>query len=381
MPLSLALVKQKYSSYGGAEKIISAAVKALDQNDDIRVSILARSWKLEPGLASANFQTIRCNPPYIGRAMRDKTFAFSVSRHLNKFDLVQAHEPLPGAHIYRAGSGLHVQWLQQMTRDLSEGEKQKIFKANKHKTPINLERKMLEHQSLKAVIAISPMVVKNIAETYPDFDHSKVRLIWNGVDHQVFSPSSRGRRRSESRSKFAILDSQKALLMLGSGWHRKGVMNALAFLTKLPRDVILLVAGKESNMSPYKEAALSLGLDSMRLRWVGATSDPAELYAAADLFVFPSLYDQFGNAALEAMACGLPVVVSSTSGVCALVSDGINGFVRNWWEPLEWVDPIMACLERSEAMGECSYEVSMAFTFERMVKDWSNLYRDVLPCS
>jgi len=379
MTLSLALVKQKYSAYGGAEKVISSAITALQVHEDIKVSILARSWDREALAGCSNCRMIRCNPPYIGRAMRDNSFFREVSKYLQSFDLVQAHEPMPGAHIYRAGSGLHAQWLLQLTRDMPEKQKREIFEAKKNKVPIMLERKMFEHSSLKAVIAISPMVVKNIAETYPEFDQSKVKLIWNGVNHEAFSPRLRNERRHLSLARYGILGGQKVLLMLGSGWHRKGVANALLFLGRLPSNVILMVAGKESSIGRYREMAQDLGIDPVRLRWIGATSDPMELYAAADLFIFPSLYDQFGNAALEAMACGLPIVISSTAGACDLVSDGKDGFIRNWWEPYEWVEPIMTCLDNAESMGANAYAKSLSFTFGNMINNWIDLYRDVGP--
>ena len=378
MTIYLAIVKQKYSAFGGAEKVISAAVEAFAQSADVKVTILARSWTDGTLGTFPRCEVVRCNPPYVGRSWRERSFVWSVSRRLKHYDLVQAHDPLPGAHIYRAGSGLHQQWLKQMTRDVSVKERQEVFAAKRNRLTIQFERSMFEHPALRAVIANSAMVVADIAELYPDFDQSRVHLIWNGVNHAKFSPELRLSRRARNRQALQLGAQERALLVLGSGWHRKGVETALRALTKLPSNVCLLVAGKESRPGRYQELARDLGIADSRLRWIGPTSDPLNLYAAADVFLVPSLYDQMPNASLEAMACGLPLVVSSTSGTRDLIHDGQQGFVRDWWEPDDWIDPIVECLASAESMGVRAQQAVLPFSFERMIREWRHLYGTLL---
>ena len=378
MTISLAIVKQKYSAFGGAEKVISAAVEAFAQSADVKVTILARSWTDGTLGTFPRCEVVRCNPPYVGRSWRERSFVWSVSRRLKHYDLVQAHDPLPGAHIYRAGSGLHQQWLKQMTRDVSVKERQEVFAAKRNRLTIQFERSMFEHPALRAVIANSAMVVADIAELYPDFDQSRVHLIWNGVNHAKFSPELRLSRRARNRQALQLGAQERALLVLGSGWHRKGVETALRALTKLPSNVCLLVAGKESRPGRYQELARDLGIADSRLRWIGPTSDPLNLYAAADVFLVPSLYDQMPNASLEAMACGLPLVVSSTSGTRDLIHDGQQGFVRDWWEPDDWIDAIVECLASAESMGVRAQQAVLPFSFERMIREWRHLYGTLL---
>jgi UDP-glucose:(heptosyl)LPS alpha-1,3-glucosyltransferase len=69
-----------------------------------------------------------------------------------------------------------------------------------------------------------------------------------------------------------------------------------------------------------------LGIEA-RVRFFGGQQDVRPFYAAADVFCLPTLYDPFPNAALEALACGLPVVTSTTSGVAELIQPGTNGHV------------------------------------------------------
>lgn len=382
MPFSLAIVKQKYLAFGGAEKVINEAIKSFQANQAIDLTILARSWTLPPDHQIApNCRVVRCNPPFLGRAMRARSFVRAVSKQIPRFDLVQAHEPIPGAHIYRAGSGLHRQWLKQLARGQAADQQAKLFRQRKHRAVLELEQQMFENPSLRAVIANSQMVVDDLVELYPDFDKSRIHLIWNGVNHQLFSPELRLAARAGSRENLGISTHAKVLLLLGSGWHRKGVSTALEFLARLPESVMLLIAGKESHPKRYRRYAESLGISAERLRWIGPTSTPLQLFAAADLFIQPSMYDQMPNASLEAMACGLPVVVSQSSGTRDLVTEGVGGFVRDWFAPADWVDPVLQCLEYSEQMGQASYQRVLPLTFERMLAEWMGLYRELLGSS
>jgi UDP-glucose:(heptosyl)LPS alpha-1,3-glucosyltransferase len=378
MSIELAIVKQKYAPYGGAERVISAAVEALAANRDIHVSILCRSWPNKTTCTLNNCRIIRCNPPYLGKTMRESSFIKAVTRHIPKYDLVQAHEAVPGAHLYRAGSGLHEQWLMELTRELPAEEKREILAAKRNRATIDLERSTLEDPNLRAVIANSAMVVQDIARLFPNFDSSKIHLIWNGVNHSKFSPQLRLVRRSQARTRLGLKDINEVLLLFGSGWHRKGVSTALRALARLPSHVVLILAGKESHMKRYQRLSSELGIDQERLRWIGPCSDPLSLYAAADLFILPSLYDQMPNVALEAMACGLPVVVSSTSGTRDLITDGEQGFVCDWWSPKEWVEPILQCLSERTLMGEKAFETALPFSFDRMIQEWINIYSKLL---
>jgi UDP-glucose:(heptosyl)LPS alpha-1,3-glucosyltransferase len=65
------------------------------------------------------------------------------------------------------------------------------------------------------------------------------------------------------------------------------------------------------------------------VRFAGSVSDVRPYYAAADSFLLATLYDPFPNAALEAMASGLPIVTTSRCGVSELVVEGESGFVRD----------------------------------------------------
>ena len=122
-------------------------------------------------------------------------------------------------------------------------------------------------------------------------------------------------------------------------------------------------------------------LESLAKNYPFVDGNKRVAFAAADVFLLPSLYDQMPNASLEAMACGLPLVVSSTSGTRDLIEDGREGYVRDWWRPSDWIGPISQCLASSESMGAQAHQTVLPYTFERMIQEWRQLYASLLPSS
>ncbi|MBL8489934.1 MAG: glycosyltransferase family 4 protein, partial [Rhodocyclaceae bacterium] len=88
----------------------------------------------------------------------------------------------------------------------------------------------------------------------------------------------------------------------------------------------LLVVGKDRWQQAMEKLAAKLGVAG-RVRFLGGLKDVAPLYGAADLFCLPTLYDPFPNAAMEALAAGLPVVTTRNSGAAELIRPGQNGLV------------------------------------------------------
>jgi UDP-glucose:(heptosyl)LPS alpha-1,3-glucosyltransferase len=151
-------------------------------------------------------------------------------------------------------------------------------------------------------------------------------VIYYGIDPQVFNPQDRCRRREAMRRRFGLQDHDFVLLLIGNDWKNKGLPGALEALARL-RDLALkmLVVGRDER-APYEILATRLGVSNC-LRFLEPASDVMGFYAAADAYVGPSFNDSFALPPLEAMASGLPVIVSAQAGVSEVVSHGLDGLV------------------------------------------------------
>ncbi len=316
--LSVALIRQRYAGDGGAERFVARLLEGL--RGRAQLTLITREWT-----AAAGFEVLACNPFYFGRLWRDWSFARDVC-HLvetRRFDLVQSHERIACCDLYRAGDGLHREWLKNRARVLSPLARLGVALNPWHRYVLAAEEKLFRSPRLKAVVCNSRMVRDEIKRNFglPD---GKLHVIYSGVDTAAYHPDLK-RSRAEVRASLGLSIDLPLYLFVGSGFERKGLAATLEALARLPEGN-LLVIGRDRHAARYRRLAEDLGL-SARVQFLGALPDVKPYYGAADGLVLPTLYDPFPNVALEAMACGLPVITSTTSGAAELIENGRNGYV------------------------------------------------------
>ncbi len=310
--MKLAIVRQKYTAFGGAERFVERALAAL-RAKGVDVSILAREWQ-------GDMEGVRVDPFYLGRTWRDAGFARAVQRLIaeRRFDLMQSHERIPGCDIYRAGDGVHATWLELRGRPLDRF-------APWHRYTLAAEAEMFHHPDLRAVICNSRMVKDDIARRFGVAD-GKLQVIYNGVDLDVFHPRLRTGQGLALREKTGVEARIPVVLFVGSGYARKGLPSLLHALSRMTRrDARLWVVGRDKDEMLMRKMAQTLGVDD-RVLFLGPQVDVKPFYGAADVFALPTLYDPFPNAALEALACGLPLLTTTTCGAAELIT-AANGAV------------------------------------------------------
>jgi UDP-glucose:(heptosyl)LPS alpha-1,3-glucosyltransferase len=185
-----------------------------------------------------------------------------------------------------------------------------------------LERRTYRSRRMRRVLAVSTGVANDVVEHY-GVAQKAIRIVPNGVDPQIFRPASSADAKSALRHRLGLPDSGLLALFLGGDWHRKGLADVIEAVGKLP-DVSLVVVGKGDAVA-FGEIAEQAGARE-RVFFVAHTAQPQEYYAAADVFAFPSRYEAFSLATLEAAAAGLPLLTMRINGTEELVEDGVTGY-------------------------------------------------------
>jgi UDP-glucose:(heptosyl)LPS alpha-1,3-glucosyltransferase len=387
--LRIALIRAKYNPFGGAERIVQTAVEAL-ADEGVSMTVLTRAWP-ETSVASGDAPAVDyviLNPRYVTSTGRDKSFAAAIEQHLSHthYDLVQSHERIVGCDVFRAGDGVHATWLEHRRR-VSSGLKQLGVRLNAHhRYLLATERAMFESPKLRAVICNSQMVKADILRHF-DIDPAKLRVILSGVDTTVFHAGLRELHRAQTRKSLRIPKAAPVALFVGSGFERKGLIGFLMGLAdqsghaRLTRESVRgIVVGHDKHLTRFQSFADQLGL-SDRVSFVGGVNDVRPFYAAADIFVLPTLYDPLPNACLEAMACGLPVITSTGSGAAELITNGVEGFVVDALDTPAIADAIEASLASAMSdhqMGKNAAAKVAPLTPRAMAANYVALYRELL---
>jgi glycosyltransferase involved in cell wall biosynthesis len=154
----------------------------------------------------------------------------------------------------------------------------------------------------------------------------QIPVLYLGLDHKVFNATARATLREPARRALRIPEDQFTLILVGNDWRNKGVpalFGVLAELRDLP--IGLLVVTREDSFACRRLVA-EKGLES-KVTFLPPRQDIEFYYAAADAYAGPSLQDSYGIPPAEAMACGLPVIVSAAAGVSEIVTNEVDGLI------------------------------------------------------
>ena len=320
--MKVAIVRQRYNPYGGAERIVARVLPALERAG-AEVTLISRS---DQGWGAR--RVLRIDPFYLGNLWRDWSFARAARKAWRRegFDIVQSHERIPGCHVYRAGDGVHRRWLELRRAAAGVAENLGIALNPYHAYVCTAEKRLFEHPRLRAVICNSQMVRDDIRRRFR-ISPEKLHVIYNGVDVEHFHPRERARLRVSTRAQLGITSQEIVFIYVGSGFARKGLGPAIDGLALAANPGFrLLVVGRDRDQDRFERRARALGVAG-RVHFLGGREDVRPPYAAADCLVLPSLYDPFGTAVLEALAMGLPAIVSGRCGAAELIDSGVTGWV------------------------------------------------------
>jgi UDP-glucose:(heptosyl)LPS alpha-1,3-glucosyltransferase len=221
---------------------------------------------------------------------------------------------------------VHRRWLELRRAAAGPRERLGIALNPYHRYVCGAEKRMLEHPRLRAVICNSEMVREEIRRGFR-VAPEKLHLIYSGVDLAHFHPGLRASLREGTRAELGCGPRDTLFLFVGSGFSRKGLGAAIDALAQAANPGYrLAVVGRDRESARFMAQARGAGV-AERVRFLGGREDVRPLYAAADCFILPSRYDPFPNTALEALAMGLPLIVSSRTGAAEVVQPGLNGWV------------------------------------------------------
>lgn len=374
--MRIALIRKSYTPFGGAERHVAQFIEALRARGD-DVHVYATRWQDAPQ-SSGNVSVHRVPVVRATRWAEAWSFAVRAPRMAaaGAFDVVHSFDRVQSCDVYRAGDGVHREWLQRR-RDAQPLWRRGFPSFNPlHQVYLTVERRLFEG-GCRAIIANSERGKAEILKYYRA-DPTRIRVIYNGVDLERFRPPDAEARR-KARALAGLTENDRAVLFVGSGFARKGLETAVRAMVHLslqsPGRTVLLVVGR-GDAGPYLRIAASLGLDN-RIRIVGPTTDVTPWYHAADVLLLPTLYDPFANVCLEALACGLPVVTTAANGAAEALTPDTGVVVDDAQDSESVALGVETVLGWGRTRSEMCRAVAERFPQERYVRETLALYDDL----
>jgi UDP-glucose:(heptosyl)LPS alpha-1,3-glucosyltransferase len=318
--MKIGLVRRGYSPSGGAENYLRRLAAGLAAAGHECVLFASPEWPAAELLPGGEFCSVPGRTP---GAFADRLAALQPER---RCDVLFSLERVWRCDCYRAGDGVHRAWLERRAR--SEPGWRSVWRQwnPKHRQLLDLEATLFGPDGARKVIANSKLVAAEIARVY-GCTPERISVVYNGLPASSFRMSEAGFRQ-RARAAFELAEGDYAVLFAGSGWERKGLDLALSAIARLPDRLrpVLLVAGR-GDVNLYRRKLPAQARAAGRVRFLGEVGDMAPCYAAADIFVLPTLYDPFSNACLEALAAGLPVITTAENGFAEIMETGQDGEV------------------------------------------------------
>jgi UDP-glucose:(heptosyl)LPS alpha-1,3-glucosyltransferase len=239
------------------------------------------------------------------------------------------------------------------------------------------ERWSYSARRLRWSVAVSEGVRRELEQFYPGIPCA---VAPNGVDHEHFRPDPESRPRL--RRQLGAAPDDFVAVFVGGDWARKGVDIAIAAVAEarwslgVPVSLWIVGPGDESS---YRALARQQGVES-HVRFFGRRSDTDCFYKSADAFVLPSLYEAFPLVALEAAACGLPVVATPINGIEQLEAAGAAVTCERSGSAFALaLKELVDAPGRKEKLGQSARDQAARYTWQQQVSTLLGLYGNLTP--
>lgn len=227
----------------------------------------------------------------------------------------------------------------------------------------------------KVIVALTPEDKQDIINFY-GVDENKIVVIPNGVDTERFKPIEGVR--NEIRSQLNIKEEDFVVSFVGHEFERKGLrylLSAIRQLREAGKDVHIIIAGKDS----LDKVRRSLeGIEDL-VHYIGFSREIEKYYNASNLFVLPSSFEAMALVGLEAMACGLPVLMTRVGGANQYLHEGENGYFieQDARDIVLKIEHLINNPEKLKSMSSCARQTAERFSWEIIAHKYIELINKV----
>ncbi len=345
---------------GGAEKLLTEMVPALVQ-EGCQVDVLLLNGDKTPfykQLAAGKYGNIYS----LGKTFYNPLYIVKIIPYLSKYNIVHVHL-FPAQYFAAIAKMIGNKNVKLVFTEHSTSNKR--IENNKFK---RIEKFI--YSFYDKVICITQEVKNKLVEKL-DLPQEKLIVIQNGIKIQDIKNAPKA-----DRSNFGYFENERLLVMVAGFREQKDQDTLIRTLSLLPEKYKLLLIGDGERKDILKNLVKEIGVEN-RVNFLGIRSDVYSLLKMCDIAVLSSHIEGFGLAAVEAMACGVPLVASDVDGLAQVVNGGGILFKKGSEENLKMKIISLENIEYYKEISEKCLSKSREFDIKKLVDSTIKLYSDL----
>jgi len=373
MPMhKIAVIIPKYGLIGGAEQFASELTGRLISSTGYDFHVYANRWEESSTPITFHKTPVISFPKF----MTTPGFAYLAGRKINcsNYSLVHSHERIFNADIYTMHGIPHRYWVHNVRR-----KKMSLFDS----ATAWVEKKMVYEGNCKKFVAVSSLTRDIFLQEY-NIETDRVAVINPGVDLNYYAPHDKESARNNIRRELGINTDELIIIFAAMNFEIKGLDDVLFSLAKLKaqnKKFKLIVVGK-GNIDKYTKLAKHARIFSDVIFTGPLNREKLRtIYVAGDIYIMLSKFDTFGMVVLEAMAAGLPVVISKNVGAKDIVRESENGFIVSDTSDADYIASKIALLLNENIrrkMADAARQTAAQNTWDNVTNKYAAIYENIL---
>lgn len=373
--LRIALITERFGQkFGGAEAYAVHLFQQLAPHHD--VTVIARVFDHALPVKEVHIKPCKGWPSWI-RALHFAYWSLKLTKKEMGYDVVHTHAMGPAGDVHV----VHVVPVKYRRLHLQSRWRAMLsFLQPRTLAYLWLEAASVRLKAGRQVVAVSPSVQDQLYAAYPVLEH--VEMIPPGAQPAPLKLAARTQQRHLLRDQLGWKQADVGCLLVARNPLRKGLAAVLQSLETLPAHYKLAVVGADSQARLFLQRHHPALLERVSL--LDPVSDVSPFYQCADIYVHPTLRDSFGMAPLEAMAHGLPVVLSAPQycGFATFVKHQYDAWVLDDPKDASALATALLALDPQHTLGATFVQQSaalvQAFSWETVAKRYEALYFSVV---
>jgi len=368
----IAVVIPKYGLIGGAEQFAAELTGKLCSRPQDTFQVFANRWQSNSDVIGFHKIPIISFPKFLTTI----SFAWFVQQRLQRdnFSIVHSHERIFAADLFTMHGVPHRYWVHQIRR-----KRMSLYDL----ATAWVEKKLVRDGHCQKFVAVSELTKTIFLAEYP-VNPDRVCVIHPGVNLSDYTHKNKDKVRHTVRSALGIGADDPVIVFASMNFEIKGlddILHSLARLKKQNHNFKLIVAGK-GNLKKYEKIAKE-AMIAENVIFTGMVKKDylIDLYLAGDLYMMLSKFDTFGMVVLEAMAAGLPVMISSHVGARDLVQEGKNGFIISDTSDFGFIASRLQLLfdeNIRRKMSAAAYQTASENTWDKVAAKYRDIYANIL---